>query len=128
MATSTTILKFFMGRRGDVISRLPNGKIVLPARGFEPRLGEEWEVEIIQEKERVAIARPIRRVSSPDIWSGQRIKRMAQQGWRFTTDQRALLKNIEDIEFLDVSKISDDEEFRFIETDNWHKVIVLKRL
>jgi len=56
-----TILTFFRGRRGNVISRLPNGKIVLPVRGFQPRVGEEWEVEI-QEKERVAIAHPLRRI------------------------------------------------------------------
>ncbi|MHC1624882.1 MAG: hypothetical protein ACXQS2_02680 [Methermicoccaceae archaeon] len=60
MATST-ILKFFMGRRGDVISRLPSGKIVLPARGWKPRAGEEWEVELV-ERERVAIAHPLHRI------------------------------------------------------------------
>jgi len=55
------ILKFFMGKKGDVISRLPSGKIVLPARGFNPRVGEEWEVEIT-EKERVAFAHPLHRI------------------------------------------------------------------
>jgi len=60
MATST-VLKFFMGRRGDVISRLPSGKIVLPARGWKPQAGEEWEVELV-ERERVAIARPLHRI------------------------------------------------------------------
>ena len=50
-------LKFFRGRKGGVISRLPSGKIVLPARGFNPLPGEEYAVEI-EEKERYAIAHP----------------------------------------------------------------------
>lgn len=50
-------LKFFRGKNGRIISRLPSGKIVLPARGFNPSLGKEYLVEIV-EKERYAIAYP----------------------------------------------------------------------
>jgi len=60
-STTTLTLTFFRGRKGDVISRLPSGKVVLPARGFQPRAGEEWEVEIF-ERERVAIAHPLHRI------------------------------------------------------------------
>jgi len=56
-----TVLTFFKGERGGVISRLPSGKVVLPVRGWKPRAGEEWEVQI-EEKERVAIARPLHRI------------------------------------------------------------------
>lgn len=54
-------VKFFLGRRGNVIGRLENGKIVLPLlEGFPrpPQDGETWEVEI-DEKERYAFAKAI---------------------------------------------------------------------
>jgi len=56
-------LQFFRGRRGDAISRLPSGKIVVVDRRAArvPQPGEKWECEII-EKERVAIARPLRKI------------------------------------------------------------------
>ncbi|RLI32588.1 hypothetical protein DRO51_01485 [Candidatus Bathyarchaeota archaeon] len=47
-------LKFFTGKKGNVISRLPNGKIVLP--NFSPIPGEEYLVEV-EEKGRYAVAR-----------------------------------------------------------------------
>lgn len=60
------VLKFYTGRYGKVISRLQDGKIVLPARGFAPEDGEEWEVRL-EEKDRFCIAFPIERVEREEV-------------------------------------------------------------
>jgi len=52
---------FVKGKDGRPIARLPSGKIVLPARGFSPQIGEEWEVEIT-EKDRYCVAYPLKRI------------------------------------------------------------------
>ena len=59
-------LKFFRGKKGGVISRLPSGKVVLPVRGFNPSPGEEWVVEIA-EKERYAIAKPVAKIVKREV-------------------------------------------------------------
>ena len=65
---SNMILTFFKGKKGDVISRLPSGKIVVIDRRArnKPLPGEKWEVEI-EEKERVAIARPLHRIVKKQV-------------------------------------------------------------
>jgi len=57
---------FVKGKDGRPIARLPSGKIVLPARGFNPRIGEEWECEVV-EKDRFALAHPLRRVEEEKV-------------------------------------------------------------
>ena len=49
-------LRAFRGRKGNIIFRLPNGKIALP-KGFSPIQGLRYKVEIITEKERYAFVR-----------------------------------------------------------------------
>lgn len=59
-------LTFFKGKKGNIISRLPSGKIVLPVRGFNPSPGEKWVVEII-EKERYAVAKPVSKIVTKKV-------------------------------------------------------------
>ena len=55
------VFKFFKGKKGDIISRLPSGKIVLVNRNssYHPRDGEEWLCRVDFEKERFAVVTPV---------------------------------------------------------------------
>ncbi|HDI51836.1 MAG TPA: hypothetical protein ENF45_04330 [Bacteroidetes bacterium] len=56
-------LKFFRGKRGDVISRLPSGKVALVNRkAKKPKIGEKWICKIDFEKENFAVITPIARI------------------------------------------------------------------
>lgn len=61
MVENLRLFKFFKGKRGDVISRLPSGKIVLVNRksSVMPRDGEEWLCRVDFEKERFAVVTPL---------------------------------------------------------------------
>ena len=54
------IVRFVPGKDNKPIARFDGtrGKIILPCRGWTPRVGEEWEVEL-EEKERYYIAFPV---------------------------------------------------------------------
>jgi len=58
------ILQFFKGRRGDVISRLPSGKIALVNKKSDkkPAIGEKWICRVDFEKERFTVVTPIARI------------------------------------------------------------------
>jgi len=53
--------EFFKGKKGDIISRLPSGKIVLVNKKSSaiPRDGEEWLCRVDFEKERFAVVTPL---------------------------------------------------------------------
>jgi len=57
------VVKFVPGRDNKPIARSGGrrGKVILPCRGWTPRVGEEWEVEL-EEKERYYIAYPLQPV------------------------------------------------------------------
>ena len=52
---------FQKSKRGNGVVAFLNRKAVLPARGFNPQVGEEWEVELI-DKGRYFIATPSKRI------------------------------------------------------------------
>ncbi len=56
----SVVLRFFKGKKGDIISRLPNGKIVLVHKSspIKPKPMEIWLCEV-REFERFAVATPI---------------------------------------------------------------------
>lgn len=59
----TITLQFYEGRDGRPVSRLENGKVVLPDKfsALQPRAGEWWEGQI-SERERFAIFTPSRKI------------------------------------------------------------------
>jgi len=61
MAENLKTFKFFKGKKGDIISRLPSGKIVLVNKKSSaiPRDGEEWLCRVDFEKERFAVVTPL---------------------------------------------------------------------
>jgi len=59
-----TLIQFVAGRDGRPIARA-KGKIILPARGFEPPLGSTWDCSL-EERDKYFIARPIKIVAE---WS-----------------------------------------------------------
>ena len=61
------IVKFIEGKEKKPIAREngSRGKIILPCRGWTPRVGEEWEVEL-EERDRYFIAYPVRPCISVD--------------------------------------------------------------
>ena len=63
-------LVFYKGRRGDIISRLPNGKIVLVNRRAEriPKPGEKWVCRIDFEKPKFAVVTPIQRIVKKPVY------------------------------------------------------------
>jgi len=63
-------LTFYRGRRGDIISRLPNGKIVLVNRRAEriPKPGEKWVCRIDFEKPKFAVVTPIQRIVKKPVY------------------------------------------------------------
>lgn len=71
--TCIRLLRFFEGKDRKPISRLPSGKIVLINRysNIFPRPGEIWECRI-EERDRYAIATPIRKILP---FSHSRVKR-----------------------------------------------------
>jgi len=56
-------LRFFRSKKGDVVSRMPSGKIVLLSRSAKclPSVGETWMCRVV-EKDRFAIAEPVQRL------------------------------------------------------------------
>jgi len=57
-------LEFFVGRRGDVISRFPSGKVAVVNRKSprRPRAGEKWLCRVDRELPNVSIVTPITRL------------------------------------------------------------------
>ena len=55
------VFKFFKGKKGDIISRLPSGKIVLVNRNSSviPRDGEWWLCRVDFEKENFVVVTPV---------------------------------------------------------------------
>jgi len=53
---SVEYAKAVRGKKGDVVLRLPSGKIAFPT-GFQPKEGEEYLVEVVEERERYAVVR-----------------------------------------------------------------------
>jgi len=53
MSRKVTYAKAVCGKRGDIILKLPDGKVAFPL-GFTPREGEEYYVEIVEEREKYA--------------------------------------------------------------------------
>jgi len=60
---------FFVGRRGDVISRLPSGKVALVNRRAErvPQPKEKWLCRLDFEKERFAVVTPLQRIVKKEV-------------------------------------------------------------
>jgi len=63
-STTTLTLTFFRGKKGDVVSRLPNGKLALVNRksNKKPKDGEKWLCQLDFEKPNFAVVTPIARV------------------------------------------------------------------
>jgi len=63
------VLVFFKGRRGDIISRLPNGKITLVNRKSvtKPQSGEKWLCRIDFEKPNFAVVTPLAKIVKKEI-------------------------------------------------------------
>lgn len=61
---------FYKGRRGDIISRLPNGKIALVNKRAEriPKPGEKWVCRIDFEKPKFAVVTPIQRIVKKPVY------------------------------------------------------------
>jgi len=63
------VLVFFEGRRGDTVSRLPNGKIALVNKRAQrkPKAGEKWLCRIDFEKPNFAIITPLAKIVRKEI-------------------------------------------------------------
>jgi len=60
---TTTILTFFRGRRGDTVSRLPDGKIALVNKNSRrPKPGEKWVCKFDFEKPNFVVVTPIAKI------------------------------------------------------------------
>jgi len=64
------ILTFFKGKKGNIISRLPSGKIALVNRNnkVQPKPGEKWVCKIDFEKENFAVVTPITRIVRKPVY------------------------------------------------------------
>ena len=62
-------LKFFVGRRGDIIARLPNGKVALVNRRAQrvPQPKEKWLCRLDFEKQNFAVVTPLQRIVRKEI-------------------------------------------------------------
>lgn len=59
--------KLFMGNKGDLIAKLPSGKIAFPVFLPEEAIdGQEWEVAIVNEQEKFARVRLVRRCATAE--------------------------------------------------------------
>jgi len=65
----TEVLEFFRGRRGNVIAKLPSGKIALVNKNSPvyPREGEKWECKVDFERENYAVVTPIMRIVKKSV-------------------------------------------------------------
>lgn len=61
---TTAVLRFFRGRKGNIISKLPDGRIAIVDRRAtnRPKPREKWVCRIVVEKPNYAIVEPIERV------------------------------------------------------------------
>ncbi|RLI83869.1 hypothetical protein DRP04_00120 [Archaeoglobales archaeon] len=63
------ILVFFRGKRGNIVSRLPNGKIALVNKKstIVPKPGEKWVCKVDFERPKFAVITPITRIVKKEV-------------------------------------------------------------
>jgi hypothetical protein len=102
------------GRKGDVILRLSNGKIVLP-RGFTPREGEWYLIEVLEDRGRYAIAtlhQHVVGVTGICITCGrvadkERLEQFVRQWWENMIRSKQRLREIGEIKGFLTSRFGD---------------------
>jgi len=100
----TEVMEFFRGRKGNIISKLPDGRIALVNKNAPvcPREGEKWLCEIDFEKERFAVVTPVTRI----------VKKRAMKYLKFTCG------HIEPLYEVEVEVPEDKEPEQIIEPVN----------
>jgi hypothetical protein len=102
------------GKRGDIILRLSNGKIAFP-RGFTPREGEWYLVEILEERDRYAIVKLHQHTTGETgiclkcgrVADKERLEQFVQQWWRNMIRDQQRLSEVGEIKGFLTSRFGD---------------------
>jgi len=107
------VLKFFKGKRGNVISRLSSGKIALVNKNSEiqPKVGEKWVCKINFEKERFAVITPIEKIVKVTVT----VKKFEQYkcGCKKQYDVKQETIEVKESELSEIQKQKEREEITF---------------